>query len=583
MRLGLFLLFLGILPCSALGAPQPVEKVSIDFLYVNANAGEAAGGHTALRLGNTIYHYQFFPDSTFLLVKDHWSSFYFLYNQLHNRTISIGSVAIDQASFSTIKHHFNELLIEQQQFFNALQKLRNQVELSKAMATGTGSVAIAGLGFFTPSTETQPNTTRQLRQIITTKLGPNSLKPSAKNSASLTLLETISWQEALKILQSDFSLAANTIIAPMPEEPSLNTTEQHQLERFHQKQLHSILALLQSSRPGRGEALLLQIARYLVVHQSIQAKRLYTLDPFPDDAKTVRVNNLEPGQSLALIQTQLFQQSQQRASLFFKEKTHPEIAYSLLETSRARLAELSQAGVRRQEVRLLPKVKLPSRSKHISLQSFSAEIIHGQPTTQDLEARLQALEKKVKTKYNYNLFYKNCATELVRALNTSFTNAETGSQKLGGWMEPNDGLVFIPFLLYDKSITSYAIQEEQILTSRRLRQLEQLYARENDLLVWLRESNTLSSTLYTPRSKDTYFLFFTDDSLLLRPVQGILNLGYATLHGVAGLFTLPFDAGERIHQAGRGFFYSLPEIAFCNIRKGSYATGDSYPKQDLTQ
>jgi hypothetical protein len=90
----------------------------------------------------------------------------------------------------------------------------------------------------------------------------------------------------------------------------------------------------------------------------------------------------------------------------------------------------------------------------------------------------------------------------------------------------------------------------------------------------LRESNTLSSTLYESRSKDTPFLFFTDDSLLLRPLLGALNVGYAALYGVAGIVRLPFDNGVSFNQAARGAFYSLPELAFGNIRKGSYSTGD---------
>ena len=90
----------------------------------------------------------------------------------------------------------------------------------------------------------------------------------------------------------------------------------------------------------------------------------------------------------------------------------------------------------------------------------------------------------------------------------------------------------------------------------------------------MKESNTLSSTLYESRSKDTPFLFFTDDSLLLRPLLGALNIGYVTLYGIAGIANLPFDSGESLNQAAQGVFHTLPELAFGNIRKGSYSTGD---------
>ncbi len=578
MRLCFFLLLVGILPTSfrVLAAPQVVEKVSVDFLYVNANTGGGAGGHTALRLGNTIYHYQFFSDSTFLLVRDHWTSFYFLYNELHNRTIYVASVPISKASFMAIKRHFTELLIDQQQRFSSLQGLRAQVEISRAIVNGKGSVSIAGLGFFSKTTDNQLNSTTRLRYKIEKKLGPKGLQETLETDTKQTLLETLSWQESLRVLQNNFSLDPTAVIAPIPGEPVLVSSELLILKRFHHKQLQSILALLQSSRPDKGEALLLQTARYLVVEKSLQAKQFYTLDPFPDDVKTVKLSAEEKAQSRSQVQTRLLQQSRQRMTLFFREKTHQEVAYSLLETSRARVSELRLAGSRQHEVRLLPKVQLPSRSRRITLKPTTGRMV-SQTSLEEMEEGLGILEKEVANRYNYNLVFKNCATELVRSLNTTFTSREDGTRRLGGWLEADSNLVFVPFLLYDRSVTAFPVQDEQILTSRRLRHLERLYARENDLLVWLRESNTLSSTLYKPRSKDTYFLFFTDDSLLLRPLQGVLNLGYASLHGVAGVFTLPFDGGERIQQAGRGIFYSLPEIVFCNIRKGSYATGESRP------
>lgn len=93
LRLSLYL-FLLLCPALQVWGAQADDgpgAVTLDFLYVNANAGEAAGGHTALRLGDSIFHYQFFPDATFLLVREPWAEFRFLYNDLHNRTISLAS------------------------------------------------------------------------------------------------------------------------------------------------------------------------------------------------------------------------------------------------------------------------------------------------------------------------------------------------------------------------------------------------------------------------------------------------------------------------------------------------------------
>ncbi|MDA3835666.1 MAG: hypothetical protein PF495_20020, partial [Spirochaetales bacterium] len=402
----------------------------------------------------------------------------------------------------------------------------------------------------------------------------NSLNPEAEKPRQ-TILEALIWQESLRVLQDHSCLDTRAVIQPMPEEQTLTPFAQQQLQHFNNGQLQSILTLLHSPRPDKGKALLLQTARYLVVRHSLKTKQLYTLDPFPDNARTVQLTEKEmKNEQLTLLQTDLQKQAVKRTRLFFQEINPQEIAYSLLETSRARAWELSQAGEQEHDIRLLPKVKLPSRSKKISLHHFHTEQPGISATSQRLEQKLKTVQKMAKKRYSYNLFYRNCATELIHSLNNSFQDQTTGQTMLGGWMEPNSGFVFIPFLFYNESMTTYPLQDEQVLPARRLRNLEELYANENNVLVWLRESNTLSSTLYEPRSKDTPFLFFTDDSLLLRPIQGILNFGYATLHGVFGIVTLPFDGGQRLHQAGRGMFYSLPEITFSNIRKGSYATGE---------
>ncbi len=192
-----------------------------------------------------------------------------------------------------------------------------------------------------------------------------------------------------------------------------------------------------------------------------------------------------------------------------------------------------------------------------------------------VQQELLELRERSETLYGYNLVWRNCATELIRSLNSTFPDSVSGRESLGGWLEPDSGLLFIPFIFYEQSLSAYSLQHEQFLQARRLRNLERQYEEGNDLWVWLRESNTLSSTLYDSRAKDTAFLFFTDDSFLFRPFQGALNIVYAALHGVVGIGLIPFDGGAHANQALRGIFYSLPELAFGNIRKGSYSTAES--------
>ena len=567
---------------------QPT-KVSIDFLYINANAGEAAGGHTALRLGDSVFHYQFFPDATFLLVRESWDSFRFLYNDLHNRSIAMASLPLDTAVAVKIRNHFTELLVEQQQFFDELAALQEEKQLVGQLLDGQVEFLVDCLGFFNqnPTVAVQGG----IRQMIETELGPDFLEESfAESNRDLqwaiaavnsgehpenTLTEALAWREGLRVLLQGTELDRETLVPPLPGEEPLSVREKSELERVARQLTISIVGLLHSSRPDRGDTLLLQIARYRAVEYSLEAGQLFTLDPFFADVREVRLTDEEmDGQRLATLQNALQQQAVKRRELFFQEEQHLEIASSLLETSRARAWELAQVNEGQRRVRILTKMPLPTRPGVVTLNTLEGNRDALLLTGGRLQDAIGALQKKRQEYYGYNLFSRNCATELVRSLNSTFADPDSGKRALGGWLEAEDGLLFIPFLFYEQSVSAFSLEEKELLPARRLRNLETLYARESDLLVWLRESNTLTSTLYDSRSKDTPFLFFTDDSLLLRPLQGVLNVGYAALHGVVGIATLPLDGGTHLSQAVRGIFYSLPELAFGNIRKGSYSTGE---------
>jgi hypothetical protein len=571
-------------------ATMQAEGISIDFLYINANAGEAAGGHTALRLGDAVFHYQFFPDATFLLVREPWDSFRFLYNDLHNRSIAIASLPLDFTTATQIRNHFTELLAAQEQFFNDLEQLQKEEQFLQGILAGSSEIEVDGLGFFTKNQTSDFQA--GLVEYIETRLGTVFLQKSANETEeelqrAVTALnmgkmpgtpfqEILAVREAFRVLLEGYALEEHAFIPVLEEEHGLSPAEQVFLRSFGEYLAKSIVDLLQSVRPDRGEVILLQTARYLAVQYSLATGQLFTLDPFFEDVREVQLTDEDiEGGRLASLQEGLQKQSARRRELFFKEERHPEIAYSLMETSRARAWELLRVNDEERKVRILAKVTLPTRPGKIIIDTLHADRAKIQESARALEGELGVQHTRREELYGYNLFTRNCATELIRSLNSTFPDPESGAALLGGWMEPDSGLAFIPFLFYEQSLTAFSLQDEQFLQARRLRNLETLYDQENDLLVWFRESNTLSSSLYQPRSKDTPFLFFTDDSLLFRPVLGVMNVLYGALHGVAGIAVIPFDGGDHFNQALRGIFYSLPELAFGNIRKGSYSVGES--------
>ena len=118
---------------------------------------------------------------------------------------------------------------------------------------------------------------------------------------------------------------------------------------------------------------------------------------------------------------------------------------------------------------------------------------------------------------------------------------EASVARLGGYVAPAEGMSFIPAVSASAVEAGYAVSDVVELPSYRKAQLERMYQRENPLWVFLRESNTVTSTLYRRAPDDSAFLFFTDTAPITRPVFGALNLITGLGVAAAGLATLPLD------------------------------------------
>ncbi|TME78459.1 MAG: hypothetical protein E6I48_00380, partial [Chloroflexi bacterium] len=86
----------------------------------------------------------------------------------------------------------------------------------------------------------------------------------------------------------------------------------------------------------------------------------------------------------------------------------------------------------------------------------------------------------------------------------------------------------------------------------------------------------LTSTIYPRNTDDSFFLLFTDDVVTPRPLFGTVNLAAGLGAAVVGVPLLPFDGGHTLMAGLRGAVFSLPELAFVNLRKGSF---DHVPRE----
>jgi len=200
--------------------------------------------------------------------------------------------------------------------------------------------------------------------------------------------------------------------------------------------------------------------------------------------------------------------------------------------------------------------------------------------------------------YAYRLIGRNCATEIFRVIGQAMQESANPNASLGG--EPSHqgmakaesirslggyvsglGVEFIPFLSYRVVGDNWRVSSSETLPSYRLRRLDQYKALENPWLVDLRESNVFSSSLYKRHGGDSTFVFFTDDWILARPLAGVFNLAAGLAQAFFGVLTLPWNGGENLHMGAKGVLFSLPELFFVNIRKGTFPAnvdlGESLP------
>ena len=77
-------------------------------------------------------------------------------------------------------------------------------------------------------------------------------------------------------------------------------------------------------------------------------------------------------------------------------------------------------------------------------------------------------------------------------------------------------------------------------------------------------------TARTHRSAELegFFVFFTDTQVPLRPLLGALNVGAGLLRSALGLRGAAVRPRAGLRSGLSGVLFSLPELAFQNIRKG---------------
>jgi len=589
------------------------------FLYIVASEGNSSGGHVAVQLGDDVYHYQY-ENALIRLFKHSAEDFRVNYQLLQNRSIHIADIEVTDTTYDRISSYFKVRFFGQTQRLKHLQALQHDQSLLQALlqwkmgkpvtslSTHESSLKLPGAGLFygdddlgakklvagCNTTNSSAKIIAEVRQQLEARYGKDFLSQKiisvnkelgqfspltdinnnsfSRYSFSEQYSDLLNGLLALQVLQKVQPLMDSACIEANVPEMRLNDAEIRQAVVFQHDLLQSAQSLMVSKRPDWGYALFVTLARLIVMEQSIQTRHWVFLDD--TDENTIPI----PGQQLALYAEQL--QKQRHGDL----KHLQEAVSDLREGSNSyerRYVNLEIAANRYQqwlindktgELRYQSEQPLPGRSiplTHFLLTDLSTGQI--ETALHHQEAAAERLVNDDSDRNAYHLLTKNCVTALLENINEAA--AGQSEQLLGGFIDPK--INFIPFQAFNSVQETYKVIKIRELPAYRQQELTKMYDREVDSWVYARESNVFSSSLYNHNPDDAWFVFFTDDAMLLRPLFGAVNTLAATSQSVLGLMSLPFDEGRGLKIGLRGVLASLPELAFFNIRKGSYP----YPMQ----
>src|SRR5262249_44923382 len=255
-----------------------------------------------------------------------------------------------------------------------------------------------------------------------------------------------------------------------------------------------------------------------------------------------------------------------------------EVEFTAFEAAANRLAELHLARAEGRERRIFGASLVPSRPAQRAIGELD-----GAGLSRALEAvgeRQAAYAAASKRRWGYNLVTRNCVSEIFSEIDAAFPGgAEESRARLGGRIEMDGSLNFIPAVSAASVVSAYPVTERLELPSYRTWRKEQMYEHENPVAVFLRESNPLASAMYRHNADASMFVFFTGDAVIARPLLGAINLAVGLAASAVGLVTWPADGGTTLWAGLKGAVFSLPELFFQNIRKGSfgYVKRDAHP------
>ena len=575
---------------------------TLEYLYINASEGTASGGHVALRFDKETFHFQHYDGGIIRLVKHLNLDFDYQYRYLENRSFYQANIELTYLVYTQLNEYFTWLFFQQKQQDKLLAEIeRNLLFFKQELNNPLLSLQGAGLFEFkehaVQKKHKELNSHSKLLKQINVSYGDGfltkkilELKKQRKaipldlwSKSNLELKDdsftNVPYSFAnhyldisnkilfLNVILQATPLGESNYFTPEGENFKLTATERVHLKSFRNELLKSLTHLLSSNRPDWGKSAFVLYARILSLDLSIQSGRFVFLDSFQAASVRVSTDKVKKYKQLFHAQkTQALIYLINKKKQLFSSQAIKEKDYSLFAVVSNYYHERDRGLQNFQAIRTSGEQRLPIKSiafpremyPEIALDS-STQVIAA------LEAYKQEYKRQLFKLYQYNLFSRNCVTEIFSSIERAGIDNE--ALFLLAAKVKSDFATFIPFKSF------YSLAENNLVKTQpsfRQQNLVKMYAEENDVKVFFREFNTLTAKQYKFNEQDSLFLFFTHDNVWSRPLLGVGNLLVSTGYNLYGSLMLPFDLGKTLRKSTMSIVMSLPDLVFFNIRKGSY-------------
>jgi hypothetical protein len=396
------------------------------------------------------------------------------------------------------------------------------------------------------------------------------------------VLDQVAGVHALEVLAAARALRPEAHHAPEGEPFASNEAERRALAAWADRLERDLATLAGSDRPGWGPAMLLGMARLAALRRSVDAGRLTVLDAYADAPVRIAGARLERHRDLLpAVLAEARSELDAARERFARASAPGERDWSAVEAAANRVIELERVVAGGDGLRIAPAPMTPSRSAAVAVAAppLAPAALEGWLAAARRREREWVAE--VERRFGYRLLTRNCVTEVFQVIDGALANAAPAAigpgertveaasvRRLGGRVD-GDGFRFVPFVAAEAVRRRWRVVDEREIPSLRRRALADA-SRRDGVLGALREASPLGSGLADLARQDSLLLFYTDDAPLLRPALGVANLATGVGAAAAGLALAPFDRGDTLVAGLRGVLFSLPELAFVGIRKGSF-------------